>query len=68
MLDPELLAILRCPVTKQPLREMTVAEKEAHSIPQDEPSLCSEDGTRIYRAPEGMPVLLPAANDEVAGG
>jgi uncharacterized protein YbaR (Trm112 family) len=68
MLDETLISILRCPVTRQPLRRMTPEEKSAHTIPDDEDALCTADGTKVYRAPEGMPLLLPAANDEVAGG
>jgi uncharacterized protein YbaR (Trm112 family) len=68
MLNDDLLAILRCPATHQPLRRATEAEKRAAGIPDDEESLCSLDGKRVYRALNGLPTLLPPANEEVSGG
>jgi uncharacterized protein YbaR (Trm112 family) len=68
MIDDEWLLLLRCPVTRQPLRAATREEKLARGIPGEEDALCTVDGSRFYRAPEGMPQLVPTANDEVAGG
>jgi uncharacterized protein YbaR (Trm112 family) len=56
-----LLSILRCPVSKQPLRLLTMEEKVRREIPADEPALITQDGVRVYRAVNGMPVLLPPA-------
>jgi len=56
-----LLSILRCPVSKQPLRLLTMEEKTQRAIPADEPALITQDGARVYRAVNGMPVLLPPA-------
>ena len=60
MLDSELLPLLRCPATKQPLRPDTEGEKREHGIALDEPALVSEDGSQIYRALMDLPVLLSA--------
>ncbi len=60
MLDPKVLSILRCPATGQPLRAATAEEKRAHHLPEDEEALVSLDGTRVYGAPEGLPLLLSA--------
>ncbi len=68
MIDDSLIAILRCPATHQPLRRATEAEKCAAGIPGDEEALLTLDGTRIYRAINGFPSLLPPASEEVSGG
>ncbi|MEZ0273547.1 MAG: hypothetical protein ACAH88_01470 [Roseimicrobium sp.] len=60
MLDPKVLSLLRCPATKQPLRAATPEEKRAHNLAEDEEVLASQDGTRVYGAPEGLPLLLSA--------
>jgi uncharacterized protein YbaR (Trm112 family) len=60
VLDPKVLSILRCPATKQPLRAATPEEKRAHGLAEGEEALVSQDGTRIYGAPEGLPLLLSA--------
>jgi uncharacterized protein YbaR (Trm112 family) len=60
MLDPELIPLLRCPTTKQPLRHATEEEKRERGIPADEPVLITSDGFHLYRAECGMPILLPA--------
>lgn len=73
-IDPELLAILACPVTHQPLREATaeelarvnaaIAAGEATNVggePVNEPleaGLGREDGTLVYPIRDGIPVLL----------
>lgn len=63
MLDASLLRILRCPETSQPLRPATDAEKSAHEIDLSEAALASEDGSRVYRAISGLPLLLPPAKE-----
>ncbi len=68
MLDDALIEILRCPETRQPLRRATGEEKRAQDIPDDEETLVSLDGTRFYRGLNGLPSLLPPANEEVSGG
>lgn len=56
-----LLSLLRCPASRQPLRLLTTEEKARRAIPADEPALVSQDGAHVYRAVNGMPVLLPPA-------
>jgi uncharacterized protein YbaR (Trm112 family) len=65
-----LLPLLRCPATRQALRRMTAEEKELRAIPVDEPALVTMDGSRVYRAVNGMPILLPPAiaEEEVSVG
>jgi uncharacterized protein YbaR (Trm112 family) len=63
VLDTELIPLLRCPVTKQPLRLATDGEKQRHHAPQEAPALITEDGTRLYRTEMDLPILL-SANDE----
>ncbi len=58
MLADRLLKILRCPVTKQPLRYASELEKSAGLIPLDEMALITEDGKNLYRTLNGLPVLL----------
>jgi uncharacterized protein YbaR (Trm112 family) len=67
MLSPAMIALLRCPNTKQPLRLATAAEKSAHGIPADEEALAAEDGSRLYRTVNEMPVLLPSAEVVATG-
>jgi uncharacterized protein YbaR (Trm112 family) len=67
MLDADLIPLLRCPVTKQPLRVATEEEKRRHGTPEDEPALITEDGTRLYRTEMDFPILL-SANDAAAAG
>jgi uncharacterized protein YbaR (Trm112 family) len=67
MFDPELIPLLRCPVTKQPLRIATDEEKRAQNLSLDQPALITEDGTRLYRTEMDFPILL-SANDEVVAG
>lgn len=67
MLEDRLLQILRCPSTKQPLRYATDREKESWNIPLEEESLITEDGKRLYRTINGLPVLL-STTDAGAGG
>jgi uncharacterized protein YbaR (Trm112 family) len=63
MLDPDLIPLLRCPVTKQPLRFATAEEKHRHHAPPEAPALITDDGTRLYRTEMDLPILL-SANDE----
>ena len=67
MLTPAMIALLRCPVTKQPLRLATTAETATYGIPEGDVALASEDGTRLYRTVNEMPVLL-ASSEVVATG
>lgn len=67
MLAPEVLPLLRCPTTKQPLRPATEGEKRARGVPPEEMALVSMDGSQIYRAVMDLPVLL-SANDVAAEG
>ena len=74
MIDEELLKILRCPETKQPLQvmtedalkqlneriaagEMTTAGGDAVEKPL-EAGLVTEDGSRVYRIEDEIPILL----------
>lgn len=68
MFDDALIEILRCPETHQPLRHATDDEKRNKGIPGDEETFASLDGTRIYRTINGLPSLLPPANEVVSGG
>lgn len=67
MFEDRLLQILRCPVTKQPLRYATDQEKAERDVPLDEESLITEDGKLFYRTINGLPVLL-STTDAGAGG
>lgn len=83
MIDPELLAVLACPVTHLPLREATEAEiaawnecVEAGSLrtvdgrPIEEPlegALVREDGAVAYPVRDGIPVLLEEEGFTVPG-
>ena len=59
-LSNETLALLRCPVSMQPLRVAT--DDEAQSAFGDDASvngaLICEDGSRVYPIRDGLPVLL----------
>lgn len=66
MLDPAVIDLLRCPVTHQPLRLATTEEKRARNLPDAEEVLICADGSHLYRAPEGLSVLLPAKEVTVA--
>lgn len=67
MLSSDMIALLRCPNTKQPLRRATAEEKRANGIPADEEALATEDGSRLYRTVNEMPVLLPSAEVVATG-
>lgn len=74
MLAPDLLAILRCPETRQPLvvadadalafanaRIAAGGVRDADGEPVSEPlteALATVDGRRIYPVREGIPILL----------
>ena len=74
MIDPEFLAMLVCPSTRQPLREATVAEvdsvnaaisaRTAHNRagqPVDKPitsGLVPASGDVLYPVLDGIPILL----------
>ncbi len=71
----ELLEILCCPVTKQPVAELEEdllaalneaiaggAVKHADGTPVERPlaaGLVTGDGTTVYRVDDGIPVMLP---------
>ncbi len=59
MIEDNILAILRCPVTKQKLRWATDADKTAKGLPLAETALITMDGSRTYRSQNGIPILLP---------
>ncbi len=67
MLDPDLIPLLRCPVTKQPLRLATEDEKRARNLPLEQPALITENGTRVYRTEMDFPILLSAIDEVVTG-
>jgi uncharacterized protein YbaR (Trm112 family) len=48
MISPELLKILRCPTTQQPL----------HEVDTPEPALVTADGKIRYPIRDGVPALL----------
>ncbi|HYR59623.1 MAG TPA: hypothetical protein VEO95_13375, partial [Chthoniobacteraceae bacterium] len=55
---PELLSLLRCPLTLQPLR-LAPAELLARlPVPLDA-ALVREDGAIVYPIRDGIPMLLP---------
>ena len=55
MIDPELLALLRCPETKQTLRVATPEELARVNL---QAGLVREDGLVFYPIQDGIPVLL----------
>ena len=57
-ITPQLLEILRCPESKQPLREATEEELANFPDPKPEAALIREDETRAYPVREGFPVLI----------
>ncbi|MCB9876019.1 MAG: hypothetical protein H6835_00320 [Planctomycetes bacterium] len=77
MIAPEFLALLVCPVTREPLREARAAELAAVNAAiaaggaQDrggtaltapvEEGLCTSGGAWLYPIRDGLPVLLGAA-------
>lgn len=58
MISPELLALIRCPLTRQPLREADAALLARLPV-QLEAALVREDGAVAYPVRDGIPVLLP---------
>jgi uncharacterized protein YbaR (Trm112 family) len=67
MLDPKLIPLLRCPATRQPLREATTEEKRERNLPVEQPALITLDGARFYRTEMDFPILLSAIEDVVVG-
>lgn len=60
MVADEVLALLRCPTTRQPLRRATIEELAA--IPSaPAAALIREDGRVAYPILGGIPVLVPDA-------
>jgi uncharacterized protein YbaR (Trm112 family) len=58
MIAPDLLALLCCPVTHQPLREASPEELKAFG-PDPTTGLVREDGQVLYPVRNGIPLLLP---------
>ncbi len=58
MISPELLALLRCPLTLQPLR-VADAEVVARLPAGLDAALVREDGGVAYPVRDGIPLLLP---------
>lgn len=59
-LSKETLALLRCPISMQPLRVATDAEARL-AFGKDgtvKGALICEDGSRLYPVRDGLPVLL----------
>ncbi len=54
-----ILPLLRCPVSRQPLRFASTEEKRAASFPEYALALASQDGRHVYPVSDGIPVLLP---------
>lgn len=59
-ISPELLALLRCPLTRQPLR-IASPEELARAPVSLEAALVREDDAALYPIRDGLPVLLPDA-------
>jgi len=76
MVDKKLLALLRCPVTKRPLRRLTPTQlqklndaiatgriKQQNGRPLNEPledALLTEGGRTIYKIVDDIPVMVEA--------
>jgi uncharacterized protein YbaR (Trm112 family) len=61
-MDPSLLEILCCPVTRQPLRVADAATADrvrAAAGREVSEVLVREDGTAAYPVVQGIPVLVP---------
>jgi uncharacterized protein len=58
MLDADFLALLRCPLTMQPLRLAPPDLLARLPVPLDA-ALVREDGAVVYPIRDGIPVLLP---------
>jgi len=62
MISPELLALLRCPETKQPVHiappELLERLSNAHGGARIEAGLVREDGRVLYPVRNGIPIML----------
>lgn len=58
MISPELLTLLRCPLTMQPLRVAPPELLARLDVPLDA-ALVREDRAVVYPIRDGIPVLLP---------
>lgn len=67
-MDPALLRLLCCPVTRQPLRLLTAEEAAGMGL-DPLPVLLREDGRVHYTFDDhGFPLLLPDSGVAVPGG
>jgi uncharacterized protein YbaR (Trm112 family) len=70
MLAREVLDLLRCPATGQPLRPATGQELEIASAYSAEPliaGLVTVDGALLYPVRTGIPILLKAEAVQISG-
>jgi uncharacterized protein YbaR (Trm112 family) len=58
----EFLPLFQCPDTHQPLRWAQEEDLLKHGLLLTEKVLVSEDGTRLFRIDQGIPILLPQDN------
>jgi uncharacterized protein YbaR (Trm112 family) len=62
-LDPQFVALLRCPATRLPLKEASLEELASIGLPQEQCSgwdagLLRSDGRAAFPLRRGIPVLL----------
>lgn len=55
----DLLPVMRCPDTHQPLRRATAQECVQHGV---QAALVTQDGSRVFVIEDGIPILLPQAS------
>lgn len=57
----EVLPLLRCPDSHQPLRWADADDLVRHGLPGDVRALTNSDGTQLFPIDQGIPILLPQA-------